>query len=68
MPKKIFSLSFPFEEISVQPELSSQPRFRIQWEYPERDIHSSSSSSRTALILSKLGWHDFVNLNFYLFV
>ena len=27
----------PFEEISLRPELSSPPRFRIQGGYPERD-------------------------------
>ena len=30
-------LVLPIEEISLQPELSSPPRFRIQGGYPERD-------------------------------
>ena len=30
-------LVLPIDEISLWPELSSQPRFRIQGGYPERD-------------------------------
>ena len=30
-------LVLPFEQISIQPEISSPPRFRIQGGYPERD-------------------------------
>ena len=30
-------LVLPFEEISLRPELSTPPRFRIQGGYPERD-------------------------------
>ena len=38
--KNAILLVLPIEEISLQTELSSPPRFRIQGEYPERDIHT----------------------------
>ena len=48
-----------FREISLCPEFSSPPCFRIQGGSLERDIHSSSSSSRsssrTVLPISKIG-------------
>ena len=43
MPKKNndILLVLPIEEISLRPEVSSPPRFRIQGGSPEPDIHSS---------------------------
>ena len=35
--KNAIILVLPFKEISLRPELSSPPRFRIQGGYPERD-------------------------------
>ena len=36
--KNAILLVKPIEEISLRPELSTPPRFRIQGGYPERDI------------------------------
>ena len=35
----------PFEDISLLPELSSPPRFRIQEGYPELDIHKNTEGA-----------------------
>ena len=48
-PKKnAIPLVLPIEEISLRPELSSPPRFRIQGGSPERD-------TRTEILVSNIG-------------
>ena len=40
------ALVFPFDEISIRPELYSRPRFRIQGGYPEHDGQRIKSKGR----------------------
>ena len=50
--KKMLSLSFfPFEEISIQPELSSPTRFRIQGGSPERDGAAGAGQDSSFLLV-----------------
>ena len=44
-------LVFPFKEISIQPELSSPPYFRIQEGVPERDGRTSKGQKSLCIIL-----------------
>ena len=56
-------LVLSIEKISLRPELSSPPGFRIQGGYPKRDIPSSSSSissSRTVLLFSNIGFFKII--------
>ena len=50
--KNAIPLVLPIEEISLQPELSSLPRFRIQGGYPERDTRKDE---RTEILVSNIG-------------
>ena len=44
--KNAIILVLPIEEISLRPELSSPPRFRIQGGYPERDEGRTNGNPR----------------------
>ena len=48
--KNAISLVLPNEEISLRPELSSPPRFRIQGGYPERDIQTNEGRTKEILV------------------
>ena len=50
--KKAIPLDLPFEEISLWPELSSLPCFRIQGGYPER---YRRTDGRTEILMSNIG-------------
>ena len=51
-PKKnAILLVLPIEDISLQPELSSPPRFRIQGGYPERDEGRRTKDGRKSSCL-----------------
>ena len=61
--KKNILLVWPIEEISLQPELSSPARFRIQGGYPEPD-----GEGQTEILMSNIGclntyWNTFDTIN-----
>ena len=50
--KNAIFLFLPIEDISLSPELSSLPRFRIQWGHPERD--RQTNERRTEILVSNI--------------
>ena len=56
--KNAILLVLPIEDISLRPELSSPPRFRIQGRYPERygRTEGQTDGRRTAIIVFNIGF------------
>ena len=54
--KNAVILVLPIEKISLQPELSSPPRFRREGGYPERYGRTEDGGRRTEILLSNIGF------------
>ena len=60
--KNYIQLVLPNEEISLRPELSSSPRFRIQGGYPERD--ERRTNERMEILVSNIGSQNLFLIQF----